>query len=185
LRHHYIDRHELSECLSIQDRMGLMGGSRLIGEVLSDQSYLEQNHVRAILMRQKIHRPADIEISRFGFLAKTNGFVNDREIQRALDLQRRFEKERKMRLHLGEMLVVQGIISVAERKAILMCQQRVRMEDEVAPSDRPAHPQELLLELERMERRGGIRGTLIVVFLILAAAVSVAAMVAVALPKNP
>lgn len=180
LRHHYLYRHELEECLGIQERMRLIGGAGPIGSILVDQGYLEPEHVRSILGRQKTPGPSAPELTRFGFLAKANAFLSDKDIDRALGLQKRYLDERDHRLHLGEMLVVQGLLTVAERDALLAAQRRLRGEETPAALDH-ADGETLLLELTGLERRTGLRGAVTLALLAALAVTAVAALLAAAL----
>jgi hypothetical protein len=176
LRHHYVHRADLKECLGIQERMAMMGGAKRIGEILVDQEYLEPSHVTALLRRQELQRPPEEAFSRFGFLGVVNGLLDERDIRKALRLQAKFEKEKGMRPHIGEMLMIAGVLTLAERDALLACQRRVRRQCEAEHPPQVTDRDLLLIEIAKIQRQSRVRGTLIVLLLVLAAVASILAL---------
>jgi hypothetical protein len=103
----------------------MMGGSKRLGDVLMDQGYLTEDHVKWILSRQGGKIPLAKDTTLFGDLCVTNEFVKIPAVARALKIQRKESKKGDAR-RIGEILVAEDEMSPADRDAILLLQERLR-----------------------------------------------------------
>lgn len=173
-KHRFVLPHDLEECLVIQEKLRLMGGSRRLGDILIDQGYLTPDHVTWVLARQARTEPAPPLGSRFGEIAVLNGLAPRGAVQRALKAQAREAKKATTR-KIGEILVADGMLEPSEKFAILALQARVRSTEQEALSHAEAAPI-LVLEAGSMHRA---RSRFIIVGLItLIAAAVLAALIA-------
>jgi hypothetical protein len=149
-RHRFVLPEDLEECLGIAEKLRMMGLSKRLGEILVDQGYLSDDHVRWILQRQDPAGPVPPEASRFGDLAVLNGFVAARVVQRGLKAQRKGAKKGPA-LRIGEVLVGEGSMRAPDRDAILALQQRLRAATGTGAD--PGAPPFLLLEAPALPKR--------------------------------
>lgn len=146
-KHRFVLPEDLDECLAIQQKLQLMGGSRTLGQVLVDQGYLTADHVTWVLNRQAGDAPLGAEETLFGDLTVRNGFAEAADVARALKAQRRTAKRGQER-RLGDLLVSADVMTLFERDAILKLQRRLRG-DAPARGVPAADSEVLLLEAER------------------------------------
>ena len=177
-KHRFVLPPELEECLAIQDKLALMGGAKLIGEVLVDLGYLADEHVRWILERQELDCPVEHEDTLFGELCAANGLASMSAVERALKAQAKAARKGDSR-PVGEFLVAVGDLTARERDAIIALQARVRRVPTVAPAARA--PQPFLMFETDSPRRGGWRVKTVLVLTGLAIAAAAAAIAALAL----
>ncbi|GEM_PF-2060474 len=171
-KHHFVLLDDLEECLAIQQKLRMMGGNRMLGEILVDQEYLTVEHVKWILARQKPHATLPEETTRFGDLAVVNGFLSPGAVARALKIQRRKASREETR-RIGEVLVAEGVMMPAERDAILSLQHRIRGQ---ADSSSTESRRVLLIEVDG-DLRWRARRTLAAILLVGALLLALAALV--------
>ncbi len=181
LKHYYVQKHELAECLGIQERMAQMGGSRRIGSILVDQGYISDENLADILRRQEAAGPAEAEESKIGMLAVLNGMAKRTEVEAAAKLKRKYERRRGENLRLGEVMVVKGILSPSQRDALLLCQARVRKTRPASEIRKEPNTGALLIELNDMEEEGKRRSVAIAAAAVIAGVAGIVALVLAAL----
>ncbi len=180
VKHCYLHKLELGECLGIQERMSQIGSLKPIGGILADQGYLTGAEVEEVLERQRIKEPADPGESMFGDLAVINGMACEGDVRRALKLKKRMEK-RGEKFRIGEILVIEGVLRGSQRDALLVCQARLRKTGLPADLRRTPDAGGLLLEIESMRRTGSLGKIILVAALAAACAAAAAALVLTAL----
>jgi hypothetical protein len=124
-KHRFVLPEDLEECLAMAEKLRLMGLAKKIGEILSDQGYLSEDHVQWILQRQSLPQPLPPEDSLFGDLAVLNSFVLPGAVERALREQQKDAKRGDAR-RIGEILVAENSMRTVDRDAIVYLQQRLR-----------------------------------------------------------
>jgi hypothetical protein len=173
-KHRFVLPEDLEECLAMAERLRLMGLAKRIGEILADQGYLSEDHVQWILQRQSLADPLPLEATRFGDLAVLNAFVPPGAVERALKGQMKEAKRGDAR-RLGEILVAENAMRVADRDAILCLQQRLRAG--AGPQAEPgAAPPFLLLEASAPRPKRALFAVFVAAALLLALAAGAAAL---------
>jgi hypothetical protein len=125
LRYDLLDESDMKQALYIQQEKRDAGETMLLGEILVANRMISRSQLNFLLSVQKMLENNQLDL-KFGEIAVENRFVSEADIQRALQEQKQMFKENKSVKLLGDILLGSGMISLEQRDAILMKQDRMK-----------------------------------------------------------
>jgi uncharacterized protein (DUF342 family) len=132
----YADEAQVREALAFQARERQQGRERPLGEILVEKGMISQDQLECIVSVQRLVETRQLD-SRFGTLAVQNGFAREADIEKALEEQKRYFKEKRTVKRIGDILVEAGIMSPEQKEGILERQKRLGL----GPENEPGSPE--------------------------------------------
>lgn len=124
-----------------------------IGRYLVTHKILSKDNIQ-FLYSVKSHLDLLMADRKFGRLGVANNFVAPEKVQKALDMQVEIFKTRKKSIKIGDILVQNNDISVADKTALLLTQDRIK--DELLADALNAIAKSEMEQLEMNKRFGAI-----------------------------
>ena len=125
LKFSFITQEQLDAALAIQKREQDMGRDLGLGELLTRESMISQNHLAFLLSLQNLGAFSSRDRV-FGEIVVQNGFAAKKDIDQALEMQKRLFTQTQAVIPIGDVLVRAGILSDEQRDTILSIQNRTR-----------------------------------------------------------
>lgn len=125
MRYNLLDENDMKQALYIQQEKRDAGETMLLGEIMVAHQMITRSQLNFLLSVQKVLETNQLDL-KFGEIAVGNRFVSEADIQRALQEQQQMFKENKSVKLLGDILLDSGMISLEQRDAIIMKQDRMK-----------------------------------------------------------
>lgn len=124
LKYGFLEKEQLRQALSYQERKKREGHPLLLGDILMALGMLSRAQLDFLLSIQEMLELRQLD-RRFGVIAVRNGFATEEQIKIALAEQERIFKKTKARTLVGDILMESGILTEREKNAILAKQKRI------------------------------------------------------------
>jgi len=125
LRYNLLGENDMKQALYIQQEKRDSGENMMLGEILVGHKMISRSQLNFLLSVQKMLENNQLD-QKFGEIAVENRFVSEADIKRALQEQKQMFKENKSVKLVGDILLDSGMISLEQRNAILMKQDRMK-----------------------------------------------------------
>lgn len=125
LKYKFVSFEQIKAALLVQKQKKMSGEQIPLGEILVSQGTISQSQLNFLLSVQRMLEETQRD-QKFGAIALENGFAAMKDIDRALQEQKRIFKESKTVRLIGDILVESAIITEDQRDAILLKQKRLK-----------------------------------------------------------
>jgi hypothetical protein len=134
VKYGYADEGQVREAIAFQAKEKQQGRETSLGEILVAKGMISPDQLKSALSVQELVDARRLD-ARFGSVAVQNGFAGEKDIDRALEEQKRLFKEKRIIRRIGDILVEAGTMSPEQKEGILERQKRPA---EGSPSGEPS-----------------------------------------------
>ena len=136
IKHKFAQPDQIKQALLLQQKEKNEGKNNLFGSILVRMGLIDQKQLDFLLSIQMMMQQRKLD-RQFGALAVKNDFIQEEDVERALDEQEKIFKEHQSVRLIGEILVKWGKLEPGQRDDILERQQRLA-KFSAAPPEEPA-----------------------------------------------